>query len=340
MSTRVGAARLAAPTDEVLLVTGPDDSEILAIAETLVRFGGGDRAARAERSHDGSAADKLAFVINLTVEELAARLDESARQVTELRTQKRELTVRQQQVEETNRALVEAQHRLGQLSKLAALGEISAMLVHELSQPLTGVIASGAVLEAQAGSLTAGQRSAVEEILRYTTQMESIVRNLSRYSREETFAAEPTPATTALDAALALFAHQFDRLGIACDVQVSDPLPRVAIEPSLTQQVFVNLLANARDALAGLPAGDPRRIRVRVTVEEGLVTYRVSDSGPGIPADLRPRIFEPFFTTKDAGSGTGLGLALSRDIIARQGGLLDLAPSDHGACFVVGVPAA
>jgi len=310
----------------------PTQDPIEVIAEILVRFGGGDLDARAERADDGSPVDKLAFAVNLTMDELAARFEESARQVVELQA-------RGEQLEQSNKALVEAQQRLGHLGKLAALGELSALLTRQLGHPLSVVETFTSVLEEDAWGLNADQWTSVQEIRQGVDRMRAIVENLDRFSGHESFAGAPTPAREALDAALALFEHDFDGHGIDCVVQAADRLPDVTIPPAMAQQVFINLLSNARDALVGLQEREPRTIRITVAAEGDSVTYRFHDSGPGIPENLAARVFRPFFTTKAEGSGTGLGLALSRDIIERQGGAMELVRGEAGACFVVEVPA-
>jgi signal transduction histidine kinase len=114
-------------------------------------------------------------------------------------------------------------------------------------------------------------------------------------------------------------------------------LPEVLIDASFTQQVFVNLLANARDALSSLPEGLPRRLDIDLGADTEAVVYRIRNCGPVISADDRARIFDAFFTTKGADTGTGLGLALSRDVIQRQGGAIELSP-DPVTCFIVRLP--
>ncbi len=314
--------------------------DIERMAEVLVRFGGGDLQARVARSDDGSAVDKLAFVVNLTIEELAARLQESERQLTALDAHSKELVARQRELEAANQVLSETQHRLRHIGKLAALGELSAMLAHELNQPLTMIMGYASVLQtARHAPLQTAQREFVQSIVHGATRMKSIIDNLTRFSRDDSFALRPTKARVPLDAALALFKHQFESVGIRYAVVAPDGLPDVMIDESFTQQVFVNLLANARDALVALPRRSSRRVDVELRRHSNGVDYLIRNNGTPIPPDLRARIFEPFFTTKEAGSGTGLGLALSRDIIARLGGTLELQPDDE-TCFVVYLPIA
>jgi signal transduction histidine kinase len=108
----------------------------------------------------------------------------------------------------------------------------------------------------------------------------------------------------------------------------TDPaLPTVAGDPQKLQQVFVNLIGNAEDAMAGAPT---RTLTIHTAVVHGLVQVQVTDTGRGIPVHVRPRIFEPFFTTKPAGMGTGLGLSASYGIIQAHGGDIEVS-SEEGA---------
>ena len=307
-------------------------NEIEQMAEVLVRFGGGDLDARVRRSEDGSDVDKLAFAINLTIEELAARLEESRRQVAALDARQREL-------EAANSKLVETQEKLRHMGKLAALGEISAMLAHEVNQPLTAMVGYASVLLAPGQPpLTDLQRQDVRAIKECAARIGGMIHNLMRFIRYDSVEIQATDPVAPLEATLDLFRYQFEKLGIRHAVKEPGRLPKVFVDASLTQQVFINLLANARDALVTQPPDSPKQVEVELAGRRGAVCYLFRDTGPGIPQDHRARIFEPFFTTKPGESGTGLGLSLSRDIVVRMGGTLELRPDDALTCFAVRLP--
>ena len=274
------------------------EAGVRAVAETLVRFGGGDLQARAERTGDRSAVDELAFVANLTMDELAARFAESARHTAQLEA---------------------ANQRLQQLGKLAALGELSAVLGHEL---------------------TRDQRECIEMVLDSARVMQAVIRNLRRYTREDEVSLTPLPATAPVDAALGLARRQLERLGITSFVRAATELPDVGVDLPLMQQVFLKLLACARDSLISVPGGVPRRILVEITANEHHVVYLVSDNGSGIAEDLREAVFESVPSSHAWGTGDALGLALARGFLVRHGGTLALAPADRGTCFVLRLPAA
>lgn len=316
------------------------DEDIEQIAEILVRFGGGDFDARAARREDGSAVDKLAFAVNLTLEELAARKRETDRQLEALDDRAAELVIRQRELEAANLGLHKARERLQHMGKLGALGELSAMLAHELTQPLTAIAMNAAVLlESQDGPFSDELRQVVRDTVACTERVSEVVRNLTQFARDDSLSMRLIRPREPLDAALLLFKQQFFRHAIACVVRAPAGLPHVFIDRSFTQQVFINLLANARDALVLMPPPAPRRVEIELQDRGDAVHYLIRNNGPEIPEELRPRIFEAFFTTKPSDIGTGLGLALSRDIVDRQGGALELAPG-AATCFVVRLPTA
>ncbi len=316
-------------------------SEIAQIAEVLVRFGGGDLEARVPAESRHAIVEKLAFVVNLTIDELAARVDESEKHIAALNSRAEQLSAQQQELKDANEKLIKAQDRLRHVGKLAALGEISAMLAHELNQPLSAIIGyASLLLTPDPDPLPEHRQQDVRQISTSAAQMREIIQNLTRFSRDDAAANRAVDAEEPLRAALDLLKYQLSKAGIQHKVSMWGSLPRAHMDPSMCQQVFINLLANARDALQLLSPGSPKRIEVEIKEERGTVCYRVRDSGPGIPDEVRPKIFEPFFTTKPHEAGTGLGLALSRDIVARMGGRLELEEDGDGTCFVLRLLAA
>jgi len=187
-------------------------------------------------------------------------------------------------------------------------------------------------------SLNASQERDVRSIQEGAERMKEIIGNLTRFSRDDSFAIVPTAPRAPLEAALALFVLQFDKHHIRYSIRVPEQLPDVYIDASFAQQVFINLFANARDALVSLSPEYPRWLKLEIQDHQDAVHYVVRDNGVGVPDDIREQVFDPFFTTKAEDSGTGLGLALSRDIVERLGGSLELDPNDPATCFVVRIP--
>jgi two-component system NtrC family sensor kinase len=133
-----------------------------------------------------------------------------------------------------------------------------------------------------------------------------------------------------------LLAYGMRSSGIDVEQDIPPDLPKLLCDPDQMQQVMMNLLVNARQALEEQP--QPRRVRITARANRDAVELSVADTGPGIAEAIRARIFDPFFTTKPVGAGTGIGLGVSRGIVEAHGGTLTLAPTDRGACFVVRLP--
>ena len=149
-----------------------------------------------------------------------------------------------------------------------------------------------------------------------------------------------------LKSAFEIFSQQLKVRGIQVVWEIREPLPRIHADPSRLEQVFINLLLNARDAIesrcGNQPAGDAdgeKTIRLWTGIEGPWVACRVCDTGTGIPDNLAEKIFEPFFTTKEVGKGTGLGLSISYGIVKECGGTIEAVPdTPHGTCFVLRFP--
>ena len=141
--------------------------------------------------------------------------------------------------------------------------------------------------------------------------MARIVDNIRLFSRQSGFKPQPIDPLTPLDDALMLINEQLRLHGIEVERPAGDGLPRVMGDQVKLQQVFSNLILNARDALETLPKDRPKRLVLGARAEGDRVVYSVQDNGPGISEEDQARIFDPFFTTKEVGKGTGLGLSIS-----------------------------
>ncbi|HNW93652.1 MAG TPA: ATP-binding protein, partial [bacterium] len=240
--------------------------------------------------------------------------------------------------------------RLLHSEKLAALGRMSAAVAHEMNQPLNAIrnycqeIALNlrdqvAMTGAEIG---ANMQRATEQVDR----MAEIIRNMRVFTqRDQEQALLPIPADRLVRYPISLMAAQLRGRGVEVAVELPAEPPLVMGNEPRLQQVLINLLSNARDAIAArtadaVPAG---RIMVRVTRDgsAGTVVFSVADNGCGIRPELREKIFEPFFTTKEADYGMGLGLSLSYDIVAQHnGGLAVTAEEGKDTVFTMTLPAA
>ena len=232
-----------------------------------------------------------------------------------------------------------AQSELIHSGKLAALGQMSAGMVHELNQPLTAL----RTLSDSAGILLDQDRPAdVRANLRRIADMVDRLGRLT--SRLKTFAHKSeVPLVPVLlarivsDAQATVTADLKDR-DIALEVDVEPAALCVLAEESAIGSVIVNLMRNAIDAMHDTP--NPR-LTIRARAQNGRAIITVSDNGPGIRADILARLFEPFVTSKPAGAGLGLGLVISAQLVRANGGTLDAINREGGgACFTVNLPIA
>lgn len=239
----------------------------------------------------------------------------------------------------TERELRQAQDGLLQAGKLAAVGQMSTGIAHELNQPLAALrTLSGNTQKFLArGDLDTAQDNLgkiialVERMGRITGALKSFARKPGRNGGGSASLAE------GVDNALFLLDSRLRdvRPEIVRDI---DPSLTVACDPNRLEQVLVNLLGNALDAVAGTPAP---RVELRAMVSEGMVRCTIHDSGPGLSDEAFARLFEPFFTTKPPGEGLGLGLPLSAGILDEYGGTLVASNHpDGGACFTLVLPLA
>lgn len=244
----------------------------------------------------------------------------------------------------TERELRQAQDGLLQAGKLAAVGQMSTGIAHELNQPLAALrtlsgntqkfLARGDLATAQANLGTI--IGLVEKMGRITGALKSFARKPGRNGKGSALLAD------AIDNALFLLETRVQavRPEIVRDV---DRTLAVACDPNRLEQVLVNLIGNALDAMASDPGtrSAPPRLELRAAVAEGMVRCTVRDNGPGLSEEAFARLFEPFFTTKPAGQGLGLGLTLSAGILDEYGGTLVASNHpDGGACFTMVLPMA
>ncbi|MEZ5726556.1 MAG: ATP-binding protein [Burkholderiaceae bacterium] len=233
-----------------------------------------------------------------------------------------------------------AQDELVQAAKLAALGRMSAAIVHEVSQPLAAMentLATAGLLLDRGDP--GGARQGVSRARDLIGRMQRTVRHLKSFSRKESGQQAPVDVARCVDAALELLAHRVALAGVALGRRI-DPTPaRVMASATRLEQVFVNLIGNSLDALSGT-APDARRIDIELEVIADTITVRIRDSGPGVAEIDRGRVAEPFFTTKPSGEGLGLGLAISSAIVEDLGGRLVLIEpvAGRGCAFEVRLP--
>ena len=232
----------------------------------------------------------------------------------------------------TERIAIQA--KLSQAERLAAIGELAAGVAHEVNNPINTII-NCAQLIVDGDDARANAAVVIEE----GERIADIIKDLLGHARDDRDQTQATSVQDVVARTARVVGDSFRRHGIALAVAVPDDLPPVRARPQQLQQVLVNLLLNAKDALLQEPGAADRRVQVRASSDGETVALQVTDNGPGIPPELGDRIFEPFVTTKRGKGGTGLGLSISRSIVEGYGGTIAVrsAPG-RGAEFCVRLP--
>jgi signal transduction histidine kinase len=248
-------------------------------------------------------------------------------------------------VEERTRELRDIQAQLTQAEKMKSLGQLVAGVAHELNNPIGFVHANLQLLDEYIQKLVESQNTPAEsERIRETIskllsrsregtqRVKKIVQDLRTFSRMDQADVQDADLHEEIDRTLALMEPRFKNAITV--VRDYGRLPRVRCYPGQLNQVFLNLLMNACDAIDG-----QGEIRIKTRRSDEGVTLEFRDSGPGIPPEVQSRIFDPFFTTKPVGVGTGLGLSLSHGIIERHRGRIRVeSEPGQGATFVIDLP--
>ncbi|HEY4215490.1 MAG TPA: ATP-binding protein [Gemmatimonadaceae bacterium] len=227
--------------------------------------------------------------------------------------------------------------RLMESDRLAAVGELVAGVAHEVNNPLSSISAFAQLL-LRDGGLTAAQRDSIEVIKSETVRASQVVKDLLAFARRSEPQREPLDLNGVVSRTLRLRGYQLVSGKINVETDLSSELPAVVGDGRQLQQVCLNLVTNAIQAMSALGGGT---LFVSTRFDETHVVLDMRDTGPGIPEAARAHIFEPFFTTKEEGEGTGLGLSVSYGIITAHGGKIELAStSAAGTTLRVTLPAA
>ena len=245
-----------------------------------------------------------------------------------------------EEVQRREQELRDKQEQLVQAGKLATVGELTTGVAHELNNPLNniGLFVGNAIDLLQFGGT---DRERVLEQLRnamlQVRKATEIISHLRTFGRVAPASREPVRINDVVKRALALIHEQLRLRQVEVRLDLCAEDPEVDGNAIQLEQVFVNLLTNARDALASSPR---KLIQIASAIREDTVRLVFRDTGPGIAEGFEQRIFDPFFTTKDVGAGTGLGLSITYGIIKDHGGTISILKdsAEPGAVFLVELP--
>ena len=241
-----------------------------------------------------------------------------------------------QKTEELNRAHEE----MLRVEKMASIGKLAAIVAHEINNPLAGILTYAKLLKKQ---FARENDRKYDEAIASLDLMESesrrcgeIIKNLLTFSRATSMSHDPADLNGVVERCVRLVQHQLDLQNIQSHLELARDLPPVRCDPAQIEQVILALVMNA---IAAMPKGGNLSLRSRKAEGKPQVQIEVGDDGTGIPPELMSQMFEPFFTTKERGHGLGLGLAISRMIVERHQGRIDVQSElGRGTLFTVTLP--
>jgi C4-dicarboxylate-specific signal transduction histidine kinase len=268
------------------------------------------------------------------------KLDERVRERTsDLKRANDQLQLEIAEREAAESRLLTAQSEMARVSRITTMGELAASIAHELNQPLGSIVMSGDAclrwLESNPPNLDEVHQ-AVEAIIRDGTRASNVLVRTRKLIRRGERLRESLDVNQVIREVLSLLEDRFRREGISLRADTPEDLPPAMVDRVLLQQVILNLLLNAIDAMR--PINDrPKNLRIRTEQSPGNIVVLVQDSGPGLDSDQLSRIFEAFYTTKV--DGIGMGLTISRSIVEAHGGRLWAVANDGpGSSFYFTLP--
>lgn len=289
------------------------------------------------------AEGDLDYTINIKRKDEMGELADAFNSMTyDLKKAKQELmewgNTLEKKVQEKTEAMHRAQAQLIHSEKLASLGRMAAGVAHEINSPLTGIVTFGHLLLKKFPPGTQ-EREDIEVIIDQANRCSTIIKGLLGFARASAAEKALTNINDVLHSSINIVRNKADFFNIKLITDFDPSLLRVKADSSQLQQVFLNMIVNAADAMEG--KGTLTLTTRNITEnDQDFVEVEFRDTGPGIPKENLEKLFEPFFTTKPVGKGTGLGLAVSHGIIQEHGGKISVITKlDEGSSFVIKLPA-
>lgn len=270
---------------------------------------------------------------------------EISRDVTERKKEEEELTHRlEMMVEERTRQLKESHDKLLHQDKMASLGKLSASVVHEINNPIAGILNFTMLIKRIIKEDAVGQKE-IDQLNKFLDLMETetrrisrIVSNLLMFSRQSKMELKEVDLNQLIEKTLLLNSNLLKINGIKVQERFNSDLPNIVGSEDQLQQVFMNIVSNAAEAMSATKSGS-LSVETGFSEKDGEITVRFKDSGVGIPNESMSKLFEPFFTTKKKGKGVGLGLSVAYGIIKEHGGTFYVNSKENkGTTFKITLP--
>ncbi len=266
--------------------------------------------------------------------ELTARAEPAGDSTFRVEALLRDVTERKKLDDETR----DIYHQLLQAEKMAALGQTISGVAHELNNPLATILSWSERL-AQRTNVDSATRRGIEIIHSESERAARIVRNLLTFARKRQTTRAMVDVNKVVRETLALRSYEQRVTNITIIDALASGLPLIFADGHQLQQVLLNLVINAEQAMLAAHGRGVLVVRSWFDADREAVTLEINDDGPGVPTDLQPKVFDPFFTTKDVGKGTGLGLTVAYAIVQEHGGRIRLESSmGRGASFFIELP--
>lgn len=298
---------------------------VLALAASAEKIAGGERDVPLPATSQDEIGHLTAAFADMT--NALKKSDTELQQLN--RELEKKVAKRTSQLEEKSLQLIKTQEQLLRHERLAAIGSLATGVAHEINNPTAIIRGNVEILQMTLPADAEGQEE-VNEIKKQVERVSLITRNLLNFAGKQELASEQVDIPRLLEEILAQINHQQPTAGVDI-VRRFESLPPIPGDRERLRQVFTNIILNALQAMAGTGS-----LTLKTETDAEQVHVSITDTGPGIPAEIREKIFNPFFTTKQ--QGTGLGLSVSYGIVQAHNGSISLTSSNNGSSFLICLP--